>query len=61
MSRIGRGAKVPHLSYVGDAQVGAGVNVGAGSITVERHHFTANGMTFGFTLAYHFGARPGMQ
>jgi hypothetical protein len=23
--------------------------------------FTAKGMTFGFTLAYHFGARPGMQ
>jgi long-chain fatty acid transport protein len=23
--------------------------------------FTASGMTFGFTLAYHFGARPGMQ
>ena len=23
--------------------------------------FTATGMTFGFTLAYHFGARPGMQ
>jgi bifunctional UDP-N-acetylglucosamine pyrophosphorylase/glucosamine-1-phosphate N-acetyltransferase len=32
-SRIGRGAKVPHLSYVGDATVGAGANVGAGAIT----------------------------
>lgn len=32
-SRIGRGAKVPHLSYVGDAQVGAAANLGAGSIT----------------------------
>ncbi|MBI4637781.1 MAG: bifunctional UDP-N-acetylglucosamine diphosphorylase/glucosamine-1-phosphate N-acetyltransferase GlmU [Candidatus Rokubacteria bacterium] len=32
-SRIGRGAKVPHLSYVGDATVGADVNVGAGAIT----------------------------
>ena len=32
-SRIGRGAKVPHLSYVGDAQVGAEANIGAGTIT----------------------------
>jgi bifunctional UDP-N-acetylglucosamine pyrophosphorylase/glucosamine-1-phosphate N-acetyltransferase len=32
-SRIGRGAKVPHLSYVGDAQVGAAANLGAGTIT----------------------------
>jgi bifunctional UDP-N-acetylglucosamine pyrophosphorylase / glucosamine-1-phosphate N-acetyltransferase len=32
-SRIGRGSKVPHLSYVGDATVGVDVNVGAGTIT----------------------------
>jgi bifunctional UDP-N-acetylglucosamine pyrophosphorylase/glucosamine-1-phosphate N-acetyltransferase len=32
-SRIGRGAKVPHLSYVGDATLGADVNWGAGAIT----------------------------
>ena len=32
-SRIGRGAKVPHLSYVGDATVGADANLGAGTIT----------------------------
>jgi bifunctional UDP-N-acetylglucosamine pyrophosphorylase/glucosamine-1-phosphate N-acetyltransferase len=30
---IGAGSKVNHLSYVGDAKVGAGVNVGAGTIT----------------------------
>ena len=30
---IGRGSKVPHLSYIGDATLGEGVNVGAGSIT----------------------------
>ena len=34
-SRIGAGAKVPHLAYVGDAEVGAGANVGAGSITAN--------------------------
>lgn len=32
-STIGLGSKVNHLSYVGDATVGAGVNVGAGVIT----------------------------
>ncbi len=32
-SRIGRGAKVPHLSYVGDATLGDEVNFGAGAIT----------------------------
>jgi len=32
-SRIGAGSKVPHLSYVGDATLGKGVNIGAGSIT----------------------------
>jgi bifunctional UDP-N-acetylglucosamine pyrophosphorylase/glucosamine-1-phosphate N-acetyltransferase len=32
-SRIGDGSKANHLSYVGDATVGAGVNVGAGTIT----------------------------
>jgi len=32
-SRIGRGAKVPHLAYVGDATLGADVNWGAGAIT----------------------------
>jgi len=30
---IGAGSKVNHLSYVGDAEVGSGVNVGAGTIT----------------------------
>lgn len=32
-SHIGEGAKVNHLSYIGDAQIGAKVNVGAGTIT----------------------------
>lgn len=30
---VGEGSKVPHLSYIGDATLGRGVNVGAGSIT----------------------------
>lgn len=32
-SNIGLGSKVPHLSYVGDAEIGRGVNIGAGTIT----------------------------
>ncbi|WP_237059791.1 bifunctional UDP-N-acetylglucosamine diphosphorylase/glucosamine-1-phosphate N-acetyltransferase GlmU [Microbulbifer sediminum] len=32
-ARIGRGSKVNHLSYVGDAEVGDQVNIGAGTIT----------------------------
>ncbi len=32
-SRLGRGTKVGHFSYVGDAQVGAQVNIGAGTVT----------------------------
>ena len=32
-STIGSGSKIPHLSYVGDATIGQGVNVGAGTIT----------------------------
>ena len=32
-ARIGAGAKVSHLSYIGDAELGARVNVGAGTIT----------------------------
>jgi len=32
-TRVGRGSKVPHLSYMGDATIGRNVNVGAGSIT----------------------------
>ena len=32
-AHIGEGSKVPHLSYMGDAELGHGVNIGAGSIT----------------------------
>ena len=37
-TRLDDGAKVPHLSYFGDAEVGAGTNVGAGSITANLGH-----------------------
>jgi len=32
-TRIGRGSKANHLSYLGDAEIGDGVNIGAGAIT----------------------------
>ncbi len=34
-STIGRGTKVPHLSYIGDADIGEGTNIGAGNITAN--------------------------
>src|SRR5690606_7104991 len=44
-SQLGAGSKVPHLSYIGDATIGAGVNVGGGAITanydgVDKHRTT---------------------
>ncbi|MDL2306533.1 bifunctional UDP-N-acetylglucosamine diphosphorylase/glucosamine-1-phosphate N-acetyltransferase GlmU [Desulfovibrio sp. OttesenSCG-928-C06] len=32
-SRLGKGAKAGHLAYLGDTQIGAGANIGAGTIT----------------------------
>ena len=37
-AQIGEGTKVPHLSYLGDAEVGEGTNVGAGTITANFPH-----------------------
>ncbi|MGW6918941.1 bifunctional UDP-N-acetylglucosamine diphosphorylase/glucosamine-1-phosphate N-acetyltransferase GlmU [Kitasatospora sp. NPDC054939] len=34
-SELGEGAKVPHLSYIGDATIGEGTNIGAASVTVN--------------------------
>jgi bifunctional UDP-N-acetylglucosamine pyrophosphorylase/glucosamine-1-phosphate N-acetyltransferase len=34
-SVLGEGAKVPHLSYIGDAEIGSGTNIGAGAITAN--------------------------
>lgn len=32
-SKVGQGSKIPHLSYIGDADIGQAVNIGAGTIT----------------------------
>lgn len=36
---IGEGAKINHLSYIGDTVIGAGVNIGAGTITCNYDGF----------------------
>ncbi len=38
-TRVGKRSKVPHLSYMGDATIGEGVNVGAGTITCNYDGF----------------------
>jgi len=38
-SRIGKGTKANHLAYLGDAEVGAGANIGAGTITCNYDGF----------------------
>jgi len=50
-SSIGAGSKVPHLSYVGDADIGSGVNVGAGTVFVNydgfgKHHTSVGDNAF---------------
>jgi bifunctional UDP-N-acetylglucosamine pyrophosphorylase/glucosamine-1-phosphate N-acetyltransferase len=46
-SRVGKGSKVPHLSYVGDATIGDNVNVGAGTVTVNYDGFTKHPTVIG--------------
>ena len=38
-TRLGKGAKANHLTYLGDADVGAGANIGAGTITCNYDGF----------------------
>lgn len=70
-STIGEGAKVPHLSYVGDAEIGEGTNIGAGTIfanydgvnkhrtVVGRHARTASNNTFVAPVTVGDGAGTG--
>jgi bifunctional UDP-N-acetylglucosamine pyrophosphorylase / glucosamine-1-phosphate N-acetyltransferase len=48
---VAKGSKIPHLSYVGDSEVGEGVNIGAGTITCnydgfEKHKTTIEDNVF---------------
>jgi bifunctional UDP-N-acetylglucosamine pyrophosphorylase/glucosamine-1-phosphate N-acetyltransferase len=50
-AKIGTGAKVPHLTYCGDATIGEGANIGAGTIFanydgVAKHHTTVGAHSF---------------
>jgi len=68
---IGDGAKVPHLSYVGDAEIGEGTNIGAGTIVanydgaakhrtrVGRHARTGSNNTFVAPVSIGDGASTG--
>jgi bifunctional UDP-N-acetylglucosamine pyrophosphorylase / glucosamine-1-phosphate N-acetyltransferase len=70
-ARIGDGAKVPHLSYVGDAEIGEGTNIGAGTIfanydgvakhrtAIGRHARTASNNTFVAPVTIGDGAGTG--
>ena len=70
-ARIADGAKVPHLSYVGDAEIGEGANIGAGTIfanydgvakhrtRIGRHARTASNNTFVAPVEIGDGAATG--
>ena len=70
-AQIGEGAKVPHLSYVGDAEIGEGTNIGAGTIfanydgvhkhrtVIGRHARTASNNTFVAPVTVGDGAATG--
>ena len=44
---VGKGSKISHLSYVGDAELGEGVNVGAGTITCNYDGYNKHKTTIG--------------
>ncbi|GAA1086540.1 bifunctional UDP-N-acetylglucosamine diphosphorylase/glucosamine-1-phosphate N-acetyltransferase GlmU [Nocardiopsis composta] len=46
-STIGAGSKVPHLTYVGDADIGEGVNIGASSVFVNYDGVNKHRTTIG--------------
>lgn len=70
-TRLGRGTRSAHFSYIGDADVGAGVNIGAGTVTcnfdgVEKHRtvigeraFIGSGSMLVAPVAIGAGARTG--
>jgi bifunctional UDP-N-acetylglucosamine pyrophosphorylase/glucosamine-1-phosphate N-acetyltransferase len=46
-TRLGAGAKASHLSYLGDSEVGAGTNIGAGTITCNYDGFNKHRTVIG--------------
>jgi bifunctional UDP-N-acetylglucosamine pyrophosphorylase / glucosamine-1-phosphate N-acetyltransferase len=49
-SQIGAGTKVPHLSYIGDADIGDGSNIAAGNITANYHAGRKSRTTIGASV-----------
>ena len=69
-SEIGAGTKVPHLSYIGDADIGEGTNIGAGNVTANydgrNKHRTTIGSSVKTSVDTTFvapghGRRPGLH
>jgi bifunctional UDP-N-acetylglucosamine pyrophosphorylase / glucosamine-1-phosphate N-acetyltransferase len=46
-STVGEGSKVPHLSYVGDTEIGRGANIGAATVTVNYDGFAKHRTVIG--------------
>ena len=46
-SDVGRGTKVPHLSYIGDTEIGENTNLGASTITANYDGYRKNRTTIG--------------
>jgi bifunctional UDP-N-acetylglucosamine pyrophosphorylase/glucosamine-1-phosphate N-acetyltransferase len=46
-ARLGPGAKANHLTYIGDAEIGGGTNIGAGTITVNYDGFSKSRTVIG--------------
>jgi len=46
-SEVGAGSKVPHLSYIGDTDIGEGTNIGAGNITANYDGVSKQRTTIG--------------
>jgi bifunctional UDP-N-acetylglucosamine pyrophosphorylase/glucosamine-1-phosphate N-acetyltransferase len=46
-SDVGAGSKVPHLSYIGDADIGEGTNLGAATITANYDGYKKHRTTIG--------------
>lgn len=70
-ARVGKGAKASHLTYLGDAEIGEGTNIGAGTITcnydgvskhrtlIGKHAFVGSDSTLVAPVSIHDGAYIG--
>ena len=55
---LGKGSKANHLNYLGDAVIGAGVNIGAGAITCNYDGVNKNLTTVGRRSVHRIGFNP---